>query len=295
MIDTAYKCLICDGPLVKSVKSNFYQYYTCNSCMTSQLIPFPSQEELEMLYNKFHLSDEEGGSYDWIEERIKADFPKKIELVKEYTNNSTPMLLDVGCGKGFFIESCIKNKISATGIDVSKSGVDYAASVLKVKAEQIDIVNFSKRIEHQNSYDVITLWATIEHLPNPQEVFNAIYACIKPGGLFFMDTGLGNDMFEKFLPGHSQWYDAPQHLFVYSVEGLKLLLGNAGFNILKIDENFERNYLRRIIKFVRHFVICFGSFLILRPVLGKTGFITMQKESKWPIGKLLQITAKKNK
>ncbi len=88
MINADYKCLICDGPLVKSVKSNFYQYYICNRCKTSQLIPFPSQEELEMLYNKFHLSDEEGGSYDWIEERIKADFPKKIELVKEYSNNA---------------------------------------------------------------------------------------------------------------------------------------------------------------------------------------------------------------
>jgi len=294
MINAAKNCIICDGPLVKSVKSNSYQYYTCNHCKTSQLISFPSLEELDTFYNKFHLREEEGGSYDWIEERIKVDFPKKIELVKEYTKISTPMLLDVGCGKGFFIESCIKNKINSIGIDVSKSGADYAANVLKVKVEQTDIVDFSKRIENQNSYDVITLWATIEHLPNPQEVFNAIYTCLKPGGLFFLDTGLGNDRFEKFLPGHSQWYDAPQHLFVYSVEGLKKLLGNTGFDIMKIDKNFERNYLRRIIKFVRHFVICFGSFLILRPVLGKTGFAAMQKESKWPIGKLLQIIAKKN-
>jgi SAM-dependent methyltransferase len=295
MNNTINKCLICDGSLVKSVKSNFYQYYTCDSCKTSQLISFPSQEELEMLYNKFHLSDEEGGSYDWIEERIKADFPKKIELVKEHTKYSTSNLLDVGCGKGFFVESCNKNKIDAIGIDVSKSGVDYAVTKLKVQAEQVDIVNFSKRIEHQNSYDVITLWATIEHLPNPKVVINAIYNCLKPGGLFFIDTGLGNDRFEKFLSGHSQWYDAPQHLFVYSVEGLKNLLSNAGFNILTVDKNFERSYLRRIIKFIRHFVICIGSFIILRPVLGKTGFDAMQKESKWPIGKLLQITAKKIK
>lgn len=295
MSNTNNKCIICDGPLVKSVKSNFYQYYICNLCKTSQLIQFPSQEELEMLYNKFHLSDEEGGSYDWIEERMKADFQKKIEVIKNFSNSRYISLLDVGCGKGFFVESCIKNKISAIGIDVSKSGVDYAANLLKVKAEQTDIVNFSNRIENQNNYDVITLWATIEHLPNPQEVFNAIYTCLKPGGLFYLDTGLGNDRFEKFLSGHSQWFDAPQHLFVYSVEGLKKLLDNAGFDILTINKNFERNYPRSIIKFLRHVVICLGSFIILRPVLGKTGFTAMQKESKWPIGKLLQITAKKIK
>lgn len=284
-------CKICNSKLIKTVKSNLYQYYKCSYCKTSQLNPFPSQEELEMLYHKFHLKDEEGGSYDWIEERIKTDFPKKIKLVINYTNNPSLKLLDVGCGKGFFIESCIKNKISAIGIDVSKSGVDYAANVLKVKAEQIDIVSFSKRIENQNNFDAITLWATIEHLPNPQEVFNAIHTCLKPGGLFFLDTGLGNDKFEKFLSGHSQWFDAPQHLFVFSVEGLEILLSNAGFNILTLDKNFERSYLRRVVKFIRHFLLCFGSFIILRPVLGKTGFNAMQAESKWPIGKLLQIIA----
>lgn len=287
-------CLICNGQLSKTIKSNFYQYYICTQCRSSQLIPFPSQKELDVFYNKFHLSDKEGGNYDWIEDRIESDFPKKIELVKKYTNSSAPKLLDVGCGKGFFIESCIKNKINAIGIDVSKSGVDYAVNILKVKAEQTDIVNFSKRIENHNSYDVITLWATIEHLLNPQEVISSIFHCLKPGGLFFLDTGLGNDRWEKYLCGYSQWYDAPQHLFVYSVEGLKLLLGNSGFNILKVDANFERSYLRRSIKYLRHLYICINSFLVLRPVIGRKGFQTMKKESKWPVGKLLQIIAKKS-
>ena len=286
-------CFICDNESLQQCISNQYYYYKCFNCNTSQLIPQPNKDILKNFYDDFHLSQQEGGSYDWIEDRIKVDFPKKIELIKNFKNNLNINLLDVGCGKGFFVESCNKNKINAEGIDVSKSGIEYAMHTLGVKAEQIDVVDFSKRLENTNKYDVITLQATIEHLPNPKEVFDSIYTCLKPGGLFFLDTGLGNDKFEKFLPGHSQWFDAPQHLFVYSVDGLKILLEKAGFNILKIDKNFERNYLRRIIKFVRHFVICIGSFIILRPILGKTGFDAMQKESKWPIGKLVQVIAKK--
>lgn len=287
-------CLICGSKSIKTVKSNFYQYYTCVGCHSSQIKPFPSNSELERFYDQFHCSEDEGGSYDFIEDRMKEDFPIKVKLIKKYLNESEINLLDVGCGKGFFVEACLKNKINARGIDVSKSGIDYALNKLNVRAEQTDIVSFSNQLENHNKYDVITLWATIEHLPNPQEVFLAIYTCLKPGGLFFMDTGLGNDRFEKILSGHSQWFDAPQHLFVYSVEGLKILLGNSGFRIMKIDKNFERNYIRRIIKFLRHFVICFGSFLILRPILGEKGFDAMQKESKWPIGKLLQVIAIKN-
>ena len=88
---------------------------------------------------------------------------------------------------------------------------------------------------------------------------------------------------------------APQHLFVYSVEGLEKLLGNAGFDVLIVDKNFERNSLRRIIKFIRHLIICIGSFILLYPILGKTGFNSMQSESKWPIGKLIQVIASKRK
>lgn len=288
-----YKCKICGGYLFKTVKSNFYQYYSCTNCFTSQLNPLPTQIELDTLYDKYHLSDEKGGSYDWVEDRMKADFPAKIKLVKHYTSKTKIKLLDVGCGKGFFVQACLKHNIDAIGIDISASGINYAKNILNIKAEQTDITNFSKRLENQNCFDVITLWATIEHLPNPIEVLNSIHSCLKPGGLLFLDTGLGNERFEKFLPGHSQWYDAPQHLFVYSVEGLKSLLNNAGFNIIKIDKNFERNFLRRIIKYIRHFILCFGSYLLLSPLIGRSGFAAMKKESKWPIGKLIQIIAKK--
>jgi len=277
------------------VKSNFYQYYTCTNCYTSQLLPFPTKLELEKLYNQFHLSEEEGGSYDWVEERMKADFLPKIILIKRYKKNTSIRLLDVGCGKGYFIKECQKHNIFATGLDISDSGIQHAKNSLKVDARQMDVVSFSQDPVNQNNYDVITLWATIEHLPNPKEVLDSIFSCLKPGGLFFLDTGLGNDVFEKFLLGHSQWYDAPQHIFVYSIDGLKILFEQVGFKILKIDKNFERNYVRRLIKYIRHLYLCLVPYILLRVILGKKGFGSLQQESKWPLGKLLQIIAIKNR
>lgn len=288
-----HTCFICGNRAIEFVKSNFDKYYICSTCKTSQLYHLPSAEELATLYNRFHLNVIEGGSYDWIEERMKADFPVKINLIKKIIGKPTFDLLDVGCGKGYFIKECINRHIDAIGIDVSASGIDYANNKLKVNAYQTDISKFAEQKENQNKYDVVTLWATIEHLPNPREVFSSIFKCLKPGGLFFLDTGLGNDRWEKYLCGYSQWYDAPQHLFVYSIQGLKFLLEKNGFAVARIDKNFERSYLRRMIKYLRHLYICISSFLVLRPVLGTKGFETMKKESKWPVGKLLQIIAKK--
>lgn len=287
------ECAICGGNLIQTVNSNSYQYHKCISCATSQLSPLPTENELNSLYIKYHLSDEAGGNYDWIEERMKADFPVKINQIKKIIGKPTFNLLDVGCGKGFFIKFCNDANIDAVGIDVSESGIKYALDKLNVQAFQTDIVKYSEVINNNSKFDAVTLWATIEHLPNPAEVFKAINKCLKPVGYLFIDTGLGNDRFEKFLAGYSQWFDAPQHLFVYSITGLSLLLKQSGFEIKSIDKNFERTFLRRIVKFFRHYFVCVGSFLLLGPILGKTGFETMQKESKWPIGKLIQIIAKK--
>lgn len=285
------QCKICSSDVVKEVVSNGYVYYKCVNCNTSQILPQPSDKELTSYYQTFHLSDSEGGSYDWIEERMRADFSLKVELIKKRMNGKETRLLDVGCGKGFFVHECINAGITAQGIDVSESGIRYAVEKLKVKAECQSIENVAHTQAYNNVFDVVTLWATIEHIPDGLELLKAIKKCLKPGGVIFLDTGLGDVKEEKNLAGHSQWYDALQHLFVYSENGLKLLLENAGFEILSVDRNFERTILRKIVKWFRHKYLCYASYFFLKPILGTSGFKSMQEETKWPIDKLIQIIA----
>ncbi len=294
MKENKLKCLICSEPVYEEVTSNTYRYYKCSKCNTSQVLPQPSPEQLSDYYNSFHLSDTKGGTYDWVEERMKADFGTKAVLISELVNKKNIKLLDVGCGKGFFVEECVKSGIDAQGLDVSESGIKYANEILNVKAECKAIEEVIDIPEYKSAFDVITLWATIEHVPDPFGLLRSIYSCLKPGGLFVLDTGLGNVKEEKYLSGHSQWYDALQHLFVYSEEGLNKVLKDTGFRIESVNRNFERSFLRRFVKNLRHRMICYGSFVLLRPVLGNSGFNSMKKESKWPIGKLIQIAAYKN-
>jgi SAM-dependent methyltransferase len=147
--------------------------------------------------------------------------------------------------------------------------------------------------EWESAFDVATLWATIEHLPNPLATLRAVYGLLKPGGHLFLDTGLGDVLWERFLSGHSQWFDAPQHLFVFSERGLVALLEEAGFAVKEIDTNWERNLLRKYIKGLRHSWICMGTFLATRAFLGKRSFLKTKEEAKWPIGRLVSVVAVK--
>ncbi len=289
-----FNCLICQGNLSKEVKSNGYTYYKCNECFTSQVLPQPGRNELDDYYQKFHLKENEGGSYDWIEERMKDDFGAKINLLKKFKKGRDSLLLDVGCGKGYFAAKCSESGFKAKGIDVSSSGIEFAKNRLGIDAVVGSIEEYSNLPDYKESFDFVTLLATIEHLPNPLIVLHSIHNCLKPGGIFLLDTGLGNDKFEKYLAGHSQWYDALQHLFVYSEEGLRILLEKSGFKILSVNRNFERNFMRRYIRWIRHALIALLTFIFIRPLLGKNGFESMKMESKWPVGKLIQIVAQKN-
>jgi len=285
-------CHICGGPCRRDVVFAGYRYWKCTDCFTSQVLPQPSPEQLRSYYDDYHLSDEVGGVYDEVEDRMKADFPTKVRMVLKYAAKENPRLLDVGCGKGFFVKAALNADIRAEGIDLSRSGVEYAVNTLGVKATTGRIQD--QKVEGwKESFDVVTLWATIEHLPDPQSVVQAMHGCLKPGGVLLCDTGLGHSLWERILPGHSQWYDAPQHLFVFSERGLIRLLETSGFSIVHVDTNFERSLVRRWVRWLRHFLICVVGWACLSPLLGRGGLHYMRQQAKWPLGRLVSIVARK--
>jgi SAM-dependent methyltransferase len=287
-------CYVCGGDCRKDVRFADYTYWKCVNCFTSQVLPQPSAEDLRSYYDLYHQHEQAGGVYDEVEERMKTDFPTKVRLTRTYAGTERPRLLDVGCGKGFFVRAAVDENIQAEGIDLSKSGIEYAVNTLGVNATTGHIQDQRKE-DWEESFDVVTLWATIEHLPDPLSVLRQIHSCLKPGGVLLCDTGLGHSPWEQFLPGHSQWYDAPQHLFVFSEKGLVRLLETCGFSIVHVDTNFERSLARRWIRWIRHLLICLVGWACLSPLLGSHGVQNMRQQAKWPLGRLISIVARKER
>lgn len=282
-------CRFCDVSLEPTVRQGAFQYWSCAKCHTAHMLPQPSEEFLERFYAEFH---ERHGAYSDFEDRMSLDFPAKTRLCRRLAGEGDARLLDVGCGKGYFLKEAQRAGFRAEGIDVSSSAIDFATDQLHVTAH-LGIMSEDVREQWRGKFDVVTLWATIEHVPNPRPLLLGILACLKDGGVLILDTGLGAAPWESVLAGYSQWFDAPQHLFVYSEQTLVGLLRDAGFSVERVDRNFERSLLRRLVKHARHAVVCVVSFALLRPGLGKTGFLRMRCETKWPIGRLISIIARK--
>lgn len=294
----SFSCYICGSETRPVVVQGAYMYFRCGNCQSSQLNPIPSELELQEFYDRYHLSSELGGSYEGVESRMQADFPFKAQLAQRFATGTVsgghPRLLDVGCGKGYFLKEAMRIGMKGSGIDLSRSAVKFAGEVLGVDAHAGRIEKDAPP-EWRNAFDVATFWAAIEHLRDPLSVLQAISRCLKPGGVLLCDTGLGAARWESMLAGYNQWHDAPQHIFVFSRDGLLSLLDRAGFEVVTVNTNSERNWIRGVVRSIRHALVCQTSFSIFRVLLGHAGFQAMKQTAKWPIGRLILVAARKKR
>jgi SAM-dependent methyltransferase len=222
--------------------------FRCTGCALAFVSPQPSNEYLARFYSTFHETLDAGGGYELAEDRMQADFPAKIARLIALHGSQSLRVLDVGCGKGFFVKACCERGIDATGLDLSDTAIEHAVQALHVRA-------ICGRLDEQapglGEFDAVTFWATIEHVPDPVATMQNIHKVLKPGGLLLLDTGIGDDWLDRMLPGVNQWYDPPQHLYVFSASAMRKLVRHTGFDLISIDKNFERSSARRIARLVR--------------------------------------------
>jgi len=290
-------CPICGSETVKASLHVPYSYWRCSSCRSSHLHPQPTAEELTRFYEVFHLPAHAGGIYADFEDRVQSDFPAKAKVISRLLMDgqgrpaANVNVVDIGCGKGFFVRELRNSGITVEGIDLSSSAITEGQNVHGIGGLR------SGRLENQEDwierFDVATAWATLEHLPSPHEFLNSVRKVLKPKGLFVFDTGLAGDYLDRHAPGLIQWYDPPQHLYVFSLEGLKLLLNKSGFSIISCDTNFERTSGRRLLKYVRNNILATMTAGIFRAALGKRQYQRMRMESKMPYGSLVMIAARR--
>jgi 2-polyprenyl-3-methyl-5-hydroxy-6-metoxy-1,4-benzoquinol methylase len=135
-------------------------------------------------------------------------------------------LLDFGCGGGRFLECLQRAGWQVTGMDVSAEAVQTVRRKLGVPALQGSLPHADLRDE---SFDVITMIHSLEHVHQPLEVLRAAHRLLAPGGQVVVAVpNIDSLAFRWFGPA---WYalDLPRHLTHFAPPSLALMLHEAGF------------------------------------------------------------------
>ncbi len=94
-------------------------------------------------------------------------------------------LLDVGCGVGAFLSLARTHGWDVRGVDISSFASRYAREQVGV---EVDEGTLEGAAYAEGSFDVVTLWDSIEHVADPPAVLREVRRILKPGGYVMLNT-----------------------------------------------------------------------------------------------------------
>jgi SAM-dependent methyltransferase len=81
------------------------------------------------------------------------------------------------------------------------------------------------------TFDAVTLWDVLEHLPDPHAALAELSRVLRPGGRILLTTGDVGSLAARLSGARWHLYSLPEHLFFYSRRSLRLLLETHGFRV----------------------------------------------------------------
>jgi len=140
-------------------------------------------------------------------------------------------VLDVGCGLGQFVQVANRIGWKAEGLELSKEAVDFARRQ-GVAVRELDFL--SEEIK-PNSYDLVTLFEVVEHVPNPSEFLHRAGEVVRPGGLVYLTTPNFASI-DRFLLGKHWEIIHREHLTYFTPRTLRALVKKTScFEILHFE------------------------------------------------------------
>jgi SAM-dependent methyltransferase len=207
----------------------------CRRCGLIFLNPRPTRDELDRIYppsyHAFQFSEENFGLAHRVRSRLEAR--RLLSYCKGLGDHAR--ILDIGCGDGFhlrLLRQFGKPGWQLEGVDTSDRAVMAARdSGLHVHLGTVESAELAA-----DSYDLVLLIATIEHVEDPPAVLSAAARLLKPGGRAVVVTDNTHTLdFRLFGARHWGGYHFPRHWNLFDKPSLRRLAEQAGLEVVDLS------------------------------------------------------------
>ncbi|HEX5045096.1 MAG TPA: class I SAM-dependent methyltransferase [Candidatus Polarisedimenticolaceae bacterium] len=194
------------------------------------------------LYGHGYHENEEYLDYAGQRETLARNFRDYLDRMQRH-GASGESLLEVGCAHGFFLAEAAARFPRVHGLDVSGSAVTAARDRLGVSAEAVDVCHHRPG----TPYDVVCLWDTIEHLPDPRRSLACAARLLAPQGYLFLTTGDAGSLVARLRGPRWRMIHPPTHVHYFTRAGIRRLLRDLGFQTLGIESLAGRRQIGNVL------------------------------------------------
>lgn len=215
-----------------TVSKMTFEIVECSECGFAFTNPRPLERDLGKYYESeeyiSHSNTSKGIVSRLYQTVRKHTLGKKLQLINR--EGKKGVLMDIGCGTGEFLNTVKQDGWKTIGIEPSpsarKQGIDNYQ--LEVRDEN-ELANLPP-----NSFDVITMWHVMEHVPHLQERVKKLKELLKSDGVLIIAVPNRNSHDAKYYGKYWAAYDAPRHLSHFRAQDMRTLMSLFGFEVKQI-------------------------------------------------------------
>lgn len=184
--------------------------------------PQPSEDKLPKYYKSqdyISHTDTQRNLFEKLYHFIRRiSLKKKLKLINLFFSEEK-MLLDIGCGTGEFLKIAQQNNWTVFGIEPNKKARSIANKKTNNSVSDIEeLSNFKPQ-----SFDVITLWHVLEHLPRLEKHISILKSLLKSNGTLIIAVPNYKSYDAKYYKEFWAAYDVPRHFWHFSQTSISIL------------------------------------------------------------------------
>jgi SAM-dependent methyltransferase len=217
-----------------------YRVVRCRACGLVRSDPVLGADALAQLYRSstFDYGDELGG--------LRATYGRALTRVAEFVPERAG-LLDVGTGSGFVLQLAQESGWTGLrGVEPSEDAIAKARVDVRPMIAQ-DVMR--PGLFDPGSFDAVTMFQVLDHMPDPLGLLEECRQVLKPGGVAMAFNHNVTAWSARLLGSRSPIIDV-EHTYLYSPRTIRLLFDRAGLEVVSVKpvrNTYSVSYLTRLL------------------------------------------------
>ncbi|MBT4651912.1 MAG: class I SAM-dependent methyltransferase [Candidatus Pacebacteria bacterium] len=214
-----------------------YQLVRCNDCGLVRSTPVAENAILNDLYKKSKLN------YSGEIKNLTKTYIRVINPVLNKLNKKSS-ILEIGCGNGFLLEEIYK--LGYSNVQGFEPSIDAVKNLSQHLSSRIINSYFRPNLIKSKKFNLIVVFQTLDHIPNPNQFLVECYKILKPNGYIFAFNHNVDSVSARLLGEKSPIFDI-EHTFLYNPTTIKRIFEKNGFLVESVTKPWSTLSLKHLI------------------------------------------------